>query len=98
MSSLKIERDTVQTAVQKGVHHHVAENHHHHHNNHSLVAVTADAVSEAAHGNLPGTKGHHPIAAVVGTAITGGRQNAGTRGYLAVRCDTSAPSHTVPHI
>lgn len=33
---------------------------------------------------IPGTSGHHPIAEVVGTALTGGRQNAGTKGYLAV--------------
>ncbi|CAK7568182.1 MAG: hypothetical protein SEPTF4163_006165 [Sporothrix epigloea] len=32
---------------------------------------------------IPGTSGHHPIAEVVGTALTGGRQNAGTKGYLA---------------
>ncbi|CAK7216575.1 hypothetical protein SBRCBS47491_002874 [Sporothrix bragantina] len=32
---------------------------------------------------IPGTSGHHPLAEVVGTALTGGRQNAGTKGYLA---------------
>ncbi|SPO02902.1 related to membrane protein, peroxisomal [Cephalotrichum gorgonifer] len=32
---------------------------------------------------IPGTSGKHPIAAAVGTALTGGRENAGTKGYLA---------------
>jgi len=50
----------------------------------SVVGEVAAAVSEAASGQLPGTSGKHPISAVVGTALTGGRQNAGTKGYLAV--------------
>ncbi|KAI8962763.1 integral membrane protein [Daldinia sp. FL1419] len=33
-------------------------------------------------GPLPGTTGRHPIAEAIGTAITGGKRNAGTRGYL----------------
>ncbi|KAK0711699.1 hypothetical protein B0H67DRAFT_602439 [Lasiosphaeris hirsuta] len=76
--SLKIERDTVTTAVTENVSKAVEK-----HVGHGAIATTAAAVTEAATGNLPGTKGHHPIAAVVGTAITGGRQNAGTKGYLA---------------
>lgn len=36
-------------------------------------------------GPLPGTTGKHPIAEAIGTAITGGKRNAGTRGYLMVR-------------
>lgn len=36
-------------------------------------------------GPLPGTSGKHPFAEAVGTAITGGKKNAGTRGYLMVR-------------
>ncbi|KAK1749375.1 hypothetical protein QBC47DRAFT_152479 [Echria macrotheca] len=76
MSSLKIERDTVQTAIQQGVQNAVDAPR-------GVIASTAAAVTEAASGNLPGTKGHHPVAAVVGTAVTGGRQNAGTKGYLA---------------
>lgn len=36
-------------------------------------------------GPLPGTSGKHPIAEAIGTAITGGKKNAGTRGYLMVR-------------
>ncbi|KAK3356897.1 hypothetical protein B0T25DRAFT_450906 [Lasiosphaeria hispida] len=76
--SLKIERDTVTTAVTESVSKAVDK-----HVDHGAIATTAAAVTEAATGNLPGTKGHHPIAAVVGTAITGGRQNAGTKGYLA---------------
>ncbi|KAK0670661.1 hypothetical protein QBC41DRAFT_317502 [Cercophora samala] len=76
MSSIKIERDTVQETItnaaksvsKKDV---------------GFVGTTAAAIAEAAHGDLPGTTGKHPISAVVGTALTGGRKNAGTKGYLA---------------
>ncbi|KAK4650873.1 hypothetical protein QC762_711410 [Podospora pseudocomata] len=76
MSSIKIERDTVQHTItdaaksvsKKDV---------------GFVGSTAAAIAEAAHGDLPGTTGKHPISAVVGTALTGGRKNAGTKGYLA---------------
>ncbi|PSR83748.1 integral membrane protein [Coniella lustricola] len=34
-------------------------------------------------GPLPGTTGKHPISEKIGTAITGGKLNAGTKGYLA---------------
>jgi len=33
---------------------------------------------------IPGTSGKHPITAAIGTAITGGKENAGTKGYLMV--------------
>lgn len=33
---------------------------------------------------IPGTSGKHPITAAIGTAITGGMENAGTKGYLMV--------------
>ncbi|TPX11194.1 uncharacterized protein E0L32_001012 [Thyridium curvatum] len=33
-------------------------------------------------GPLPGTSGKHPVAEKIGTALTGGKQNAGTKGYL----------------
>ncbi|KAI2615495.1 integral membrane protein [Hypoxylon sp. NC1633] len=33
-------------------------------------------------GPLPGTSGKHPIAEAIGTVITGGKKNAGTKGYL----------------
>ncbi|KAH6603571.1 integral membrane [Trichoderma cornu-damae] len=32
---------------------------------------------------LPGTSGKHPIAETIGTALTGGKSMAGTKGYLA---------------
>jgi len=35
-------------------------------------------------GPLPGTSGKHPVREAVGTAITGGKGNAGTKGYLRV--------------
>lgn len=41
------------------------------------------ALDTAEAGNIPGTKGKHPVAEVIGTAITGGLKNAGTKGYLA---------------
>ncbi|KAI1500993.1 integral membrane protein [Biscogniauxia marginata] len=34
------------------------------------------------HRPLPGTSGKHPVAEAIGTAVTGGKKNAGTRGYL----------------
>jgi hypothetical protein len=48
----------------------------------SAVGSTATATKG---GPLPGTSGKHPVAEAVGTAITGGKQNAGTKGYLRVR-------------
>lgn len=32
---------------------------------------------------LPGTSGKHPVSAAIGTALTGGKEMAGTKGYLA---------------
>lgn len=83
MASLKIERDITKTVsnvadVAKDVAKDV------HPKEMGFVGNTAAAIAEAASGQLPGTKGDHPIAAVVGTALTGGRKNAGTKGYLAV--------------
>ena len=43
------------------------------------------AAKAAKDGVLPGTSGKHPHLAKIGTAITGGKENAGTKGYLAVR-------------
>lgn len=78
--SLKIERDTIKETVKEAVV-----------NKGGFVGTTAAAVAEAATGNLPGTSGKHPFSAVVGTAITGGRQNAGTKGYLAVCLSRNPP-------
>ncbi|OAA41038.1 integral membrane protein [Metarhizium rileyi] len=41
------------------------------------------ASSAVPQGQIPGTSGKHPLAERVGTALTGGIQNAGTKGYLA---------------
>jgi hypothetical protein len=86
--SLKIERETVKETVNQAVANHAPVN------KGGLVGQAAVAVAEAATGNLPGTTGKHPISAVVGTALTGGRQNAGTKGYLAVCLprDSGAPA------
>ncbi|KAK4232177.1 hypothetical protein QBC38DRAFT_353144 [Podospora fimiseda] len=75
MATIKVERDVTKTISN------VAENVTG--KEMGFVGNTAAAIAEAASGNLPGTKGDHPIAAVVGTALTGGRKNAGTKGYLA---------------
>ncbi|KFA64579.1 hypothetical protein S40285_04577 [Stachybotrys chlorohalonatus IBT 40285] len=48
------------------------------------VKKVQNVVEKAAEtGPIPGTKGKHPIAAAVGAALTGGRENAGAVGYLA---------------
>ncbi|KAK8076701.1 Mpv17/PMP22 family protein [Apiospora phragmitis] len=82
--SVKIERDTVRDTVQKGL---VRDK----------VHKGADSVFDAAHaareaarevvkgprdGPLPGTTGKHPISESIGTAITGGKAMAGTKGYM----------------
>jgi small basic protein len=46
------------------------------------VKTAQDVMSGAEGGHLPGTSGKHPIAAAVGTALTGGKDMAGTKGYL----------------
>lgn len=72
MSSLKIERDTFQRGP-------------------AAPSVTPSAATATrggplvpGAGPLPGTSGKHPLAEAVGTVITGGQQNAGTKGYLRV--------------
>ncbi|KAI1757750.1 integral membrane protein [Xylaria castorea] len=64
--SLKVERDTVQKVTE------------------TVGGGAAKAASSAAprDGPLPGTSGKHPFAEAIGTAITGGKKNAGTKGYL----------------
>ncbi|KAK1769056.1 hypothetical protein QBC33DRAFT_532081 [Phialemonium atrogriseum] len=46
-------------------------------------SAVSSASSAIRGGPIPGTSGKHPIAAAIGTAVTGGKQNAGTKGYLA---------------
>ncbi|KAK2072332.1 hypothetical protein P8C59_006691 [Phyllachora maydis] len=46
----------------------------------NAAAALASGVDRA---RIPGTTGRHPIAEEIGTALTGGRPNAGTKGYLA---------------
>jgi hypothetical protein len=44
-------------------------------------------------GPLPGTSGKHPVAEAVGTALTGGKSNAGAKGYLRVCRSQVAHKH-----
>ncbi len=52
-------------------------------------AANGAANAMPSSGPIPGTSGKHPFAETVGTALTGGKQNAGTKGYLAVRQSSS---------
>ncbi|OTA66811.1 integral membrane protein [Hypoxylon sp. EC38] len=65
--SVKIEKETIRHATES-----VA----------GAGALTNLPVHIPRDGPLPGTSGKHPIAEAIGTAITGGKKNAGTRGYL----------------
>lgn len=64
--------------------------------------VAGPAVSAAAEllgrdGPIPGTTGKHPISEAVGTALTGGKQMAGTKGYLMVRHHYGLVSRALPY-
>ncbi|CAF3511392.1 hypothetical protein SNK03_006931 [Fusarium graminearum] len=50
---------------------------------HDTTDKVGGLLDQAEAGKIPGTKGHHPVSAVIGTALTGGMGNAGTKGYLA---------------
>lgn len=41
---------------------------------------------------IPGTSGDHPIAEAIGTALTGGKKNAGTKAYLGVSREGPGPA------
>ncbi|KAH6647248.1 integral membrane protein [Truncatella angustata] len=69
MSTLKIERDTIRKGTETV-------------SNAAQAAAEAAAGGAAKDGPIPGTKGKHPHLAKIGTAITGGKGNAGTKGYL----------------
>lgn len=51
----------------------------------------AAAAAQLKDGHLPGTSGKHPHLEKIGTAITGGKGNAGTKGYLMVCITSSDP-------
>lgn len=67
MTTLKIERDTVRKGTET-----VAD----------ATAAAASAAAASKDGHLPGTSGKHPHLEKLGTVITGGKSNAGTKGYL----------------
>ncbi|KAF4119734.1 Mpv17 / PMP22 family [Geosmithia morbida] len=48
----------------------------------NAFGATKDAIAGEI-SRIPGTSGDHPVAEAIGTALTGGRKNAGTPGYLA---------------
>lgn len=50
----------------------------------SVAAANAKQQLLGKDGPLPGTTGKHPISEAIGTVVTGGKENAGTKGYLAV--------------
>ncbi len=79
--SLKIERDTFQQGVSRPA---------------STVGSGALVPMQQPGAPLPGTSGRHPIAERVGTALTGGKQNAGTKGYLAVRLSPAGRGPSSP--
>jgi hypothetical protein len=49
----------------------------------SIPGMAGSAAGALRDGRIPGTTGNHPVAEKIGTALTGGRQAAGTKGYLA---------------
>lgn len=49
---------------------------------------TGDAIAGDAKP-ITGTSGKHPISSAIGTALTGGKEMAGTKGYLAVCIPTN---------
>jgi hypothetical protein len=72
--SLKIERDTIRQNVAE-----VA----------GPVVGPVRGGQQWPDGPIPGTSGKHPYAEKLGTALTGGKANAGTKGYLMVRAKES---------
>ena len=54
-----------------------------------VIETAKDAVTGGKDAPLPGTSGKHPITSAIGTALTGGKEMAGTKGYLAVRHEHS---------
>lgn len=93
--SVKIERDTVRRTTESAAD--FARDAGREVSRHDIGHdITRDAGREFARDvgrelqHIPGTSGKHPIAEKLGTAITGGKGNAGTRGYLMVRLISSA--------
>ncbi|KAF2994559.1 hypothetical protein E8E14_002833 [Neopestalotiopsis sp. 37M] len=68
MTNIKIERDTVRKGTET-----VTD---------AAAAAAAAAAASSKDGHLPGTSGKHPHLEKIGTVITGGKGNAGTKGYL----------------
>ncbi|KAK5994581.1 PXMP2/4 family 3-like protein [Cladobotryum mycophilum] len=70
--SVKFQEETIQQTVQQ------------------TAQAAQDVASKAFDKNapLPGTSGKHPISEAIGTALTGGKTMAGTKGYLATYVKT----------
>jgi hypothetical protein len=87
--SLKVERDTVERVTETVRGRGGAAGA-------GAAAAAAAAAGAPRDGPLPGTSGKHPIAEAIGTAITGGKKNAGTKGYLMVSNTTLSRAHARP--
>lgn len=71
----------------------------------TVANAAAAAKDTLTDGQIPGTSGKHPHLEKIGTAITGGKGNAGTKGYLMVcvfvtpwcRDLRTVPAHLISH-
>lgn len=83
--TIKIERDTVHETLRKNTDNVFDAAHAAREAAHNAREVTREVVKGPRDGPLPGTTGKHPISESLGTAITGGKAMAGTKGYMMVR-------------
>ncbi|KAK7961143.1 PXMP2/4 family protein 4 [Apiospora saccharicola] len=80
--TIKIERDTVQETLRKNTDNVFDAAHAAREAAHNAREVAREVVKGPRDGPLPGTTGKHPISESLGTAITGGKAMAGTKGYM----------------
>ena len=83
--TIKIERDTVQETLRKNTDSVFDAAHAAREAAHNAREVAREVVKGPRDGPLPGTTGKHPISESLGTALTGGKAMAGTKGYMMVR-------------
>ncbi|KAK8108467.1 PXMP2/4 family protein 4 [Apiospora sp. TS-2023a] len=80
--TIKIQRDTVQETLRKNTDNVFDAAHAAREAAHNAREVAREVVKGPRDGPLPGTTGKHPISESLGTAITGGKAMAGTKGYM----------------